>query len=131
MDTHLGLLHYRNSGLLGYSQANFFKVHDVFQNVKTVDNNFAQRWLMARVLPLAAMYPILCLLDVFCKVLVNIEPDFTLHSIKFSVALDMCFSAMPLVNSFVRNETFYSDVERILGYVCGGGENTKTKKNLH
>ena len=72
---------------------------------------------MARILPLAAAYPILCLVDVFFKVLVGIEPDFTLHSIKFSVALDMCFSAMPLVNSFVKNETFYSDVERIIEYV--------------
>lgn len=131
MDSYKGLIHYRNSRLTNYLANNFFAVHDIFQNTKTADNNFAQRWLMARICGLVQWYPVLVLLDAVAKVLIHLEPDFTLHALKFTIALDMCFTAMPLINSFVRNETFYSDIERIFNYT-NLGKNTEemVKKNL-
>jgi len=126
MDIQRGLIHYRNSGLMDNMEYVFFSIHDIYQNAKTADGNFAQRWLSARLLSYAMAYPVLVLLDAVFKVILDIELDYTLHSLKFTIALDMCFSMMPLLTSFVKNETYYCDIERIIDY-AGGRPNSESK----
>ena len=113
-DTSNGLLHYRHSGLLGYVKNNFYTLQDIYQNSKATDTNYAQRWLAVRLYCLLMCYPVLVMLEVICKVMLDIEPDFMIHSIKFTVGLDICFSGLAFINSFARSETYLSGIERII-----------------
>jgi ABC-type multidrug transport system fused ATPase/permease subunit len=114
IDTHRGLLCFRNSGHIDFLRKDNMILNDAYVNILYTDGNVQQRWIASRISCLAMLFPVFLMTDMILNIVFNWNPEFILNGAKFSIAIDICLAFSTIVPSFISHETFMSQVMDIM-----------------